>query len=113
MKLNPLNPTMSESDWKAEYAKQRKNRLQDSVDEYLQDDDVSVETFYSDLKACIDDIIQYHKTQKYKACDAMSLILGHRNVSFDEPVVDKPNSYEYAAHITMSDIAKFHRGSTL
>lgn len=107
------NLVMPESDWKVEYAKQRKNRLQDSVDEYLQDDEVDVETFYSDLKACIDEIIQYHKTQKYRACDAMSMILGHRNVSFDEPQVDKQNSYEYAANITLSDIAKFHRGSTL
>jgi predicted house-cleaning noncanonical NTP pyrophosphatase (MazG superfamily) len=73
-------------DWKSEYEKQRKDRLQDSVDEYLQDSDVSIQTFYNDLKDCIQEIITYHKNQKEKADGALQLVLGHRIV--DELDID-------------------------
>ena len=40
-----------------------------------------------------------------------------QNMSNPRPYVDiadpKPKSYEYAAHITLSDIAKFQRGNSL
>jgi len=67
-------------DWKAEYAKQRKNRLADSIHEYLEDDEVSIEVFYQDLKDEIEQIITYHKVKKEKAIGALQLILGHRSV---------------------------------
>jgi len=104
---------MTITDWKAEYAKQRKDRLADSIFEYLEDDDVGIEVFYQDLKNEIEEIIAYHKLKKEKAVGALQLILGHREVNLDVEPVGKPNSYEYAAHITMSDIAKFQKGSTL
>jgi len=108
-------------DWNAEYAKQRKNRLQDSVDEYLQDEQVSTLTFYHDLRDCIEEIISYHERNKQKAQGMLELILGHRPVDFNYdaggmkiPVdSDTPNTYEYAADITLSDINKFQRGQTL
>ena len=65
-------------DWNAEYAKQRKSRLADSIHEYLEDDDVSIEVFYQDLKDEIEEIIMYHKIRKEKAIGALELILGHR-----------------------------------
>lgn len=65
-------------DWQKEYAKQRRSRLADSIHEYLEDDDVDVNTFYEDLKGEIEEIIQYHKEKKYKAMSALELILGHR-----------------------------------
>ena len=67
-------------DWKAEYAKQRKCRLADSIHEYLEDDEVSIEVFYQDLKDEIEEIITYHKGKKEKAIGALQLILGHRSV---------------------------------
>jgi hypothetical protein len=76
-------------DWKAEYAKQRKCRLADSIHEYLEDDDVSLEVFYQDLKDEIEEIITYHKLRKEKAMSALELILGHRPVNLE----DISNSY--------------------
>jgi len=76
-------------DWKAEYAKQRKSRLADSIHEYLEDDDVSVLEFYNDLKDEIQEIITYHNDKKEKAVGALELILGHRHVSFDPELAAK------------------------
>ena len=40
-----------------------------------------------------------------------------QKMSNPRPLVDiadpKPNSYEYAAHITLTDIARFQRGKSL
>ena len=71
-------------DWKAEYAKQRKNRLADSIHEYLEDDDVGLDVFYQDLKDEIEEIITYHKLKKEKALGALELILGHRPVNLED-----------------------------
>ena len=76
-------------DWKAEYAKQRRNRLADSIHEYLEDDEVTIDEFYNDLKAEIEEIITYHKTRKEKAIGALQLVLGHRSVTFDEDLSQK------------------------
>jgi predicted house-cleaning noncanonical NTP pyrophosphatase (MazG superfamily) len=65
-------------DWQKQYADQRKERLADSVHEYLEDDEVSILTFYNDLKDCVEEIITYHKKNKEKAQGALQLILGHR-----------------------------------
>ena len=62
------------------YAEQRKCRLQDAVDDYLQDEDVSILDFYSDLKDCIEDIITYHKKNKERAMGMLQLVLGHRPI---------------------------------
>ena len=56
------------------YAEQRKQRLQDCVDDYLQDDEVSPLTFYNELKDCIGDVSQYHKKQVERASGLMKLI---------------------------------------
>jgi len=75
-------PTINH-DWDTEYLKQRKNRLTDSVDEYLQDSDTSILAFYNDLKDVIEELITYHKQNKEKAEGALQLILGHRPVTID------------------------------
>ena len=56
------------------YAEQRKKRLQDCVDDYLQDEEVSVLTFYNDLKDCVSDVSEYHKKQVERASGLMKLI---------------------------------------
>ncbi|AOO00759.1 hypothetical protein Np041112_032 [Synechococcus phage S-RIM2] len=71
-------------DWQKEYEIQRKDRLQDSFDEYLQDDKVSARQTYEDMLSCVDDVINYHKKQYDKAVELKSLMLGHRDtVTFD------------------------------
>ena len=56
------------------YAEQRKQRLQDCVDDYLQDDEVSPLLFYTKLEDCINEVIHYHGEQKTRAVDLMKLI---------------------------------------
>jgi len=65
-------------DWEKEYEIQRKNRLQDSIDEYLQDDKVSARRAYEEILSCVDDVINYHKKEYDKAVELKSLMLGHR-----------------------------------
>lgn len=67
------------------YAEQRKQRLQDCVDDYLQDDEVSPLTLYNDLQDCLNDVIDYHKKSMDKASGTMSLIKGHRPIDFISP----------------------------
>ena len=105
MKLKQTNNTT--------YAEQRKLRLQDVVDDYLQDDDVSVLEMYNDIRDCLEDIISYHEMCKSRAQGALELIVGHH--STDKVDTDAPNvnTYEYAAHITMNDINRFQQGNSL
>ena len=71
-------------DWEKEYANQRKNRMQDAIDDYLQDDKVSARRAYEEILSCVDDVINYHKKEYDKAVELKSLMLGHRDsVSFD------------------------------
>ena len=71
MKLKQTNNTT--------YAEQRKSRLQDVVDDYLQDDDVSVLEMYNDIRDCLEDIISYHEMCKSRAQGALELIVGHHS----------------------------------
>ena len=105
MKLKQTNNTT--------YAEQRKERLQDVVDDYLQDDDVSVLEMYNDIRDCLEDIVSYHEMCKSRAQGALELIVGHH--STDKVDTDAPNvnTYEYAAHITMNDINRFQQGGSL
>jgi hypothetical protein len=94
-------PELKGSDeyWKKEFKQQRKDRLQDSVDEYMQDNEVS--QFYEDLINILEELIGYHEKQKYHAQLAMKAISGHRPLDInagitsltgpdsDEPVVLK------------------------
>ena len=62
------------------YAEQRKCRLQDAIDDYIQYYKVSILEFYTDLKDCIEDVITYHKKNKERAMGMLQLVLGHRPV---------------------------------
>jgi len=112
-------------DWDKEYAKQRKDRMQDAIDDYLQDDKVSARQTYEEMLSCVQDVIDYHKRQMDRAVALRSLMMGHREVNLDDYVKNLPaqqepvynddgtTSYEYAAHVTLGDIHKFQRGHTL
>lgn len=111
-------------DWDKEYAKQRKDRMQDAIDDYLQDDKVSARQTYEEMLAGIQDVIDYHKKALGRAVALRSLMMGHREVDLDDYVKNLPaqqepvynedgtTSYGYAAHVTLGDIQKFQRGTS-
>ena len=107
------------------YEKQRQCRMQDAIDDYLQDDKVSARQTYEEMLSCVNDVIEYHKKQMDRAVALRSLMMGNREVDLDDYVKNLPaqqepvynedgtTSYGYAAHITLGDIHKFQRGSSL
>ena len=68
------------TDWSAEYSKQRKDRMQDAIDDYLNDDKVDARRTYEEILSCVDDVLNYHKTQYEKALELKELMLGHRPI---------------------------------
>ena len=74
-----------EHDWEKEYSHQRKSRMQDAIDDYLQDDGVDSRQTYEEMLSCIDDVIEYHQTALNRATGLRSLMMGHRIVDdFDK-----------------------------
>ena len=73
-------------DWEKEIEQQRKDRLQDSIDEYLQDHEVSPRRAYEEILSCIQDVINYHKKNLDRSIALKSLMMGYREVDFiDDP----------------------------
>ena len=105
------------------YSQQRKVRMQDAIDDYLQDPKVDARQCYEDILTCVEDVLKYHRTELDKATDLYNFLLGNRKYEFNvEPPSsvgtmttneDGSSSYEYAAKVTMSDIYKFQRGNSL
>ena len=99
--------------------------MQDAIDDYLQDDKVSARQTYEEMLSCINDVIEYHKSSMDRAVALRSLMMGNREVDLNDYVKNLPaqqepvynedgtTSYGYAAHITLGDIYKFQRGSSL
>ena len=71
-------------DWEEQYQTQRRNRLQDSIDEYLQDDKVDARQAYEEMLSCVDDVINYHKKEMDKAVELKSLMMGHRTFQLED-----------------------------
>ncbi|ARW56927.1 hypothetical protein [Synechococcus phage S-H35] len=69
---------MTDEYWAKEYETQRKNRMQDCIDDYLQDNKVTARRAYEEILSCVDDVINYHKKEYEKAVELKSLMLGHR-----------------------------------
>ena len=67
-----LGPDMS-------YSEQRKCRMQDAIDDYLNDEEVDARRSYEEMLSCIDDVRNYHKKQYDKADELYNLLLGNRN----------------------------------
>jgi len=115
----------TEEQMNAEYAAQRKDRMQDAIDDYLNDNKVSARQAYEEMLFGINDVIEYHKSALQRAEQLKSLMTGNREVDLGDYVKDLPaqqnpvynddgtTSYEYAAHVTLGDIHKFQRGSVL
>ena len=57
------------------YDEQRKCRMQDAIDDYLQDSTVDARRTYEEMLSCIDDVIEYHKCNYEKAKQLRELML--------------------------------------
>lgn len=69
-----------EVDWGAEYGRQRKDRMHDAIEDYLNDEKVDARQAYEEMLSCIDNTIQYHKSSHDKAVQLKEYMLGHRPV---------------------------------
>ena len=87
-------PVIKNSDkyWQEEFKKQRASRLQESVDEYMQDGEV--DAFFEDLRTAIQDLIDYHGKQKESAQTLMKVVSGHRPLQLQQnPQVEEGDKY--------------------
>ena len=85
MKLKETEGTpivKTEEEWQESFRQQRADRLQDAVDEYMQDGEVV--RFYEDLQEAIQSLIDYHDKQKQYAVTAMKAISGHRPLQLQQ-----------------------------
>ena len=81
-------------DWEKEYAKQRKCRMQDAIDDYLQDEKVPARQTYEEMLSCIDDVINYHKTNMDRAVELKSLMMGHRPFDLNDTSLEDKWMYD-------------------
>ena len=58
------------------YEKQRKCRMQDAIDDYLQDDKVSAQFAYDEILECVKDVLDYHQREYVKAQELYDMMLG-------------------------------------
>ena len=73
------------------YEKQRKCRMQDAIDDYLQDERVDARQAYEEMLSCIDDVITHHKNNMERAVKLKSLMKGHRDLDFMDDVLNDPS----------------------
>ena len=66
------------------YEGQRKDRMQDCIDDYLQDDKVSARQTYEEMLSCVNDVIEYHRKSMNRAVKLKELMLGHRDIDLLE-----------------------------
>ena len=69
------------------YEKQRQCRMQDAIDDYLNDEKVSSRQAYEEMLSCINDVIQYHEKAYCRARGLYDLMMGNREI---DPFVDDP-----------------------
>lgn len=65
------------------YENQRKNRLGDSIGDYLTDEDCDARRIYEELLTEVDDWIKYHQRYLDKAVELKSLLMGNRSVTLE------------------------------
>jgi hypothetical protein len=62
------------------YEKQRQCRMQDAIDDYLNDDKVSARQTYEEMLSCVNYVIDYHRKSMNRAVKLKELMLGHRDI---------------------------------
>ena len=58
------------------YEHQRKCRMQDAIDDYLQDDTIDSQQIYNEMLDCVQDVIDYHQKSLDRATTLKSLMQG-------------------------------------
>ena len=99
-------PVIKNSDeyWKEEFKRQRASRLQDSVDEYMQDGEV--DAFFEDLRTAIQDLVDYHGKQKENAQTLMKVVSGHRPLQVQQTNVPGPALGDRGEQLTEDEYFK-------
>ena len=72
------------------YEEQRKDRMQDAIDDYLQDDKVSSRQTYEEILSCVDDVIKYHEQSYVRARELRDLLSGYGSPEYYKQI---PNRY--------------------
>ena len=60
------------------YDEQRKDRMQNAIDDYLNDEEVSARRTHEEILSCIQDLIDYHQKEYIKARELYDLMTGNR-----------------------------------
>ena len=66
--------------WNKTYSSQRRDRMQDAIDDYLQDDNVNPRQMYEEVLSCVNEVIDYHKKSLGRATALRNLMMGLRGV---------------------------------
>ena len=75
------------------YEEQRQCRMQDAIDDYLQDDKVSSRQTYEEILSCVNDVIQYHQKEYVKARELYDFMMGNRPIDFGDKSAKLPERY--------------------
>ena len=58
------------------YSQQRKDRMQDAIDDYLCDDEVTAQFAYDEMLECVKNMMDYHQKEYVKAQELYDLMSG-------------------------------------
>ena len=64
------------------YDEYRKSRMQDAIDDYLLDDQVSSRQIYEEMLSCVDDTLSYYEKNAERVRGLKNLMLGYRECEF-------------------------------
>ena len=76
------------------YEQQRKDRLQNVIDDYIQDETISARQVFEEILSCINDVAEYHKKYQDRANDLKSFCVYK---------VQSPEEHEYFSKKWMYD----------
>ena len=82
-------PDMTQDDWNKKFYNQRRDRLADSVADYLTCDSTDARQCYEEILAEVDSWVEHHRKGMEKAIALKSLLLGHREVDFADEIAQK------------------------
>lgn len=80
-------------DWQQEFYNQRRDRLADTIGDYLTCESTDARQCYEEMLAEIDGWIDYHKKFLSKATALKSLVMGNRDVSLEFLTESIPDRY--------------------
>ena len=64
------------------YDQQRLSRLQDAIDDYLLDDQVSSRQIYEEMLSCVDDTLSYYEKNAERVRGLKNLMMGYKESEF-------------------------------